>query len=133
MKRILSRLMAIVLVILIGVTGASSAAMADSLSGDYPVDALALVELLRQTVDVAPDATDRIALQNESKKKINEFASRYRRGSVMKLNSYTTMRTAINSLAGHYTNYPNRPVPEKMKKRLLAEFRQVETALKRGA
>ncbi len=133
MKRILSRLMAIVLVILIGVTGASSAAMADSLSGDYPVDTLALVELLRQTVDVAPDATDRIALQNESKKKINEFASRYRRGSVMKLNSYTTMRTAINSLAGHYTNYPNRPVPEKMKKRLLAEFRQVETALKRGA
>ena len=133
MKRILSRLMAIVLVILIGVTGASSAAMADSLSGDYPVDTLALVELLRQTVDVAPDATDRIALQNESKKKINEFASRYRRGSVMKLNSYTTMRTAINSLAGHYTNYPNRPVPEKMKKRLLTEFRQVETALKRGA
>jgi photosystem II Psb27 protein len=133
MKRILSRLMAIILVILIGVTGASSAAMADSLSGDYPVDALALVELLRQTVDVAPDATDRIALQNESKKKINEFASRYRRGSVMKLNSYTTMRTAINSLAGHYTNYPNRPVPEKMKKRLMAEFRQVETALKRGA
>jgi photosystem II Psb27 protein len=132
MKRILSRLMAIVLVILIGVTGASSAAMADSLSGDYPVDTLALVELLRQTVDVAPDAADRIALQDESKKKINEFASRYRRGSVMKLNSYTTMRTAINSLAGHYTNYPNRPVPEKMKKRLMVEFRQVETALKRG-
>ncbi len=132
MKRILSRLMAIILVILIGVTGASSAAMADSLSGDYAVDALALVELLRQTVDVAPEATDRIALQNESKKKINEFASRYRRGSVMKLSSYTTMRTAINSLAGHYTNYPNRPVPEKMKKRLMVEFRQVETALKRG-
>jgi photosystem II Psb27 protein len=132
MKRIMSRLMAIVLVILIGVTGASSAAMADSLSGDYPVDALALVELLRQTVEVAPDATDRIALQNESKKKINEFASRYRRGSVMKLNSYTTMRTAINSLAGHYTNYPNRPVPEKMKKRLMVELRQVETALNRG-
>lgn len=132
MKRILSRLMAIVLVILIGVVGASSAAMADSLSGDYPVDTLALVELLRQTVDVAPDATDRIALQDESKKKINEFASRYRRGSIIKLNSYTTMRTAINSLAGHYTNYPNRPVPEKMKKRLMVEFRQVETALKRG-
>ena len=132
MKRILSRLMAIVLVILIGVTGASSAAMADSLSGDYPVDALALVELLRQTVEVAPDATDRIALQNQSKKKINEFASRYRRGRVVKLNSYTTMRTAINSLAGHYTNYPNRPVPEKMKKRLMVEFGQVETALKRG-
>lgn len=133
MKRILSRLMAIVLVILIGLTGASSAALADSLTGNYPEDALALVTLLRQTVEVAPDASDRIALQNESKKKINEFASRYRRGSIIKLNSYTTMRTAINSLAGHYTSYPNRPVPEKMKKRLMTEFRQVEAALQRGA
>jgi photosystem II Psb27 protein len=133
MKRILSRLMAIVLVILIGVTGASSAALADSLSGNYPEDALALVELLRRTVDIAPDAPDRLELQNESKKKINEFASRYRRGSVIKLNSYTTMRTAINSLAGHYTSYPNRPVPEKMKKRLTNEFRQIEVALQRGA
>ncbi len=133
MKRILSRLTAIVLVILIGLTGASSAALADSLTGNYPEDALALVQLLRQTVDVAPDAPDRIALQNESKKKINEFASRYRRGSVIKLNSFTTMRTAINSLAGHYTSYPNRPVPEKMKKRLTNEFRQVEAALQRGA
>lgn len=133
MKRILSRLMAIVLVILIGLTGASSAALADSLSGNYPEDTLALVELLRRTVDIAPDASDRIALQNESKKKINEFASRYRRGNIVKLNSYTTMRTAINSLAGHYTSYPNRPVPEKMKKRLMSEFRQIEVALQRGA
>ena len=72
-------------------------------------------------------------MQDEAKKKINEFASRYRRGSVLKLNSYTTMRTAINSLAGHYTSYPNRPGPAKMKKRLISEFRQVEASLSRGA
>jgi len=43
------------------------------------------------------------------------------------------MRTALNSLAGHYSSYPNRPVPEKLKQRLEQEFKQVEVALKRGA
>jgi len=133
MKRILSRLMAIVLVMVIGVVGASGAAMADSLSGNYQEDTLSLVDLLKRTIELAPNDTNRIAMQTEAKKKINDFASRYRRGSVLKLNSYTTMRTAINSLAGHYTSYPNRPVPEKMKKRLMGEFRQVEASLSRGA
>jgi photosystem II Psb27 protein len=133
MKRILSRLMAIVLVVMIGAFSLSSAAWADSLTGNYPEDTLAMVELLRTAIDLAPDAPDRSAIQTEAKKKINEFASRYRRGTVLKLNSYTTMRTAINSLAGHYTSYPNRPIPEKMKKRLVSEFRQVEASLSRGA
>jgi photosystem II Psb27 protein len=43
------------------------------------------------------------------------------------------MRTALNSLAGHYSSYPNRPVPQKLKNRLENEFKQVEAALKRGA
>ncbi|MEM1309725.1 MAG: photosystem II protein Psb27, partial [Cyanobacteria bacterium P01_H01_bin.153] len=38
-----------------------------------------------------------------------------------------------NGLAGHYSSYPNRPVPEKLKQRLEQEFKQVEAALKRGA
>ncbi len=42
------------------------------------------------------------------------------------------MRTALNSLAGHYSSYPNRPVPDKLKKRLEQEFKQVELALRRG-
>jgi len=132
MNRILSRLMAIVLVVAMFLSS-SSTAWADSLTGNYQEDTLAMVKLLRTTIDLAPDAPDRSAMQDEAKKKINEFASRYRRGSVLKLNSYTTMRTAINSLAGHYTSYPNRPVPAKMKKRLISEFRQVEASLSRGA
>ncbi len=42
------------------------------------------------------------------------------------------MRTALNSLAGHYSTYPNRPLPEKLKNRLQEEFRQVEFSLERG-
>ena len=53
--------------------------------------------------------------------------------SVSGLSSFTTMRTALNSLAGHYSSYPNRPVPQKLKTRLEQELQQVESALKRGA
>ncbi|PLZ41796.1 photosystem II protein Psb27, partial [Fischerella thermalis WC542] len=41
--------------------------------------------------------------------------------------------TALNSLAGHYSSYPNRPVPKKLKDRLEMEFKQVEMSLQRGA
>jgi photosystem II Psb27 protein len=44
-----------------------------------------------------------------------------------------TMQTALNGLAGHYSSYPNRPLPEKLKKRLDKEFRQVELAISRGS
>ncbi|MBD0363369.1 MAG: photosystem II protein Psb27, partial [Coleofasciculus sp. C3-bin4] len=47
--------------------------------------------------------------------------------------SFTTMRTALNSLAGHYSSYPNRPLPQKLKTRLEQEFKQVENALNRGS
>jgi len=36
-------------------------------------------------------------------------------------------------LAGHYSSYPNRPVPQKMKDRLEQEFKQIETSLERGS
>jgi photosystem II Psb27 protein len=42
------------------------------------------------------------------------------------------MQTALNSLAGYYTSYGNRPLPEKLQTRILQEFKQVEIALKRG-
>ena len=39
--------------------------------------------------------------------------SRYRpQPRVNGLNSFTTMQTALNSLAGHYASYANRPLPE---------------------
>jgi photosystem II Psb27 protein len=34
-------------------------------------------------------------------------------------------------LAGHYSSYPNRPIPEKLKKRLEQEFKMVEGSLNR--
>jgi photosystem II Psb27 protein len=131
MKRYWSRLLALVLVVVIGLTGCSNP---DGLSGDYRQDTLAIIGVLKQAIELPNDAPDKVAIQAEARKKINDFSARYQRSnSVSSLSSFTTMRTALNSLAGHYSSYPNRPVPQKLKDRLAQEFTQVESALKRGA
>lgn len=131
MKRYWSRLLALVLVVAIGLVGCGSP---DSLTGDYRQDALAVVSTMRQALEVSQDSPDRTAFQAEARQKINDFSARYQRvNSVSDLNSFTTMRTALNSLAGHYSSYPNRPVPKKLKTRLEQELQQVESALRRGA
>ena len=134
MKRSLVRLLALVFALFIGWFGNPSVALAaDSLTGNYSQDTLAVVETLRASINLPNDSPDRGATQAEARKLINEFAARYRRNSsVLKLNSFTTMRTALNSLAGHYSSYPNRPVPKKLKDRLETVFGQVELAVKRG-
>ena len=132
MKSYWSRLLSLVLVLVIGLVGCGGSP--DSLTGDYRQDTLAVVNTLRQALELPQDSPDKAALQAEARQKINDFSARYQRNSsVATLGSFTTMRTALNSLAGHYSSYPNRPVPEKLKKRLDAEFKQVEASLRRGA
>jgi photosystem II Psb27 protein len=130
MKRFLSRFLALALVFVVGLTGCSTAST--GVSGNYRQDTLALIENIRTALDTPANAPDSPAIQAEARTMLNNFFSRYRRdGALSKLNSFTTMRTALNSLAGHYSSYPNRPVPEKLKKRIAQEFNQVELALKR--
>ncbi len=131
MKRYWSRLLALALVLVIGLIGCSSP---DNLTGDYRQDTLSVVNTLRNALELPQNSPDKAAVQAEARKKINDFAARYQRNSAVAcLNSFTTMRTALNSLAGHYSSYPNRPVPQKLKDRLEQEFQRVEAALRRGA
>ncbi|MEE6160224.1 photosystem II protein Psb27 [Cylindrospermopsis raciborskii] len=131
MKSYWSRLLALILVITIGLMGCSGTP--DSLTGDYRQDTLAVVKVMRQAVEVSPNDPNKAAIQAEARQKINDFSARYQRSSsVSSLSSFTTMRTALNALAGHYSSYPNRPVPQKLKDRLEFEFNRVELALKRG-
>jgi photosystem II Psb27 protein len=134
MKRYFSHLLALVLVMFIGLCSALPAlADAVNITGSYSQDTVAVINSLRETLQIPDDSPARIQAQVQAKKLISDFASRYRRDpSLTKLPSFTTMRTALNSLAGHYTSYPNRPVPQKMKDRLEQEFKQTEIALKRG-
>jgi photosystem II Psb27 protein len=129
MRRLFTRLLALVLVCVMGLSSWTAPAIAGN---NYRQDTLDLIETLRTAVDLPKEDPQKEALQAAARQKINDFAARYRRnGSLTKLSSFTTMRTALNSLAGHYSSYPNRPVPQKLKDRLEMEFKQVEAALKR--
>ncbi|MDJ1181613.1 photosystem II protein Psb27 [Roseofilum casamattae] len=131
MKRFFTRLLPLVLVAIIGLVGCSSNSAL--ITGNYSQDTLKMVDGLRTAIELPDDSPDKAQAQAEARELINQYASRYRRDkSVLTLTSFTTMRTALNSLAGHYSSYPNRPIPEKLKKRLNQELRQVEAALKRG-
>lgn len=135
MKRYLPRLLSLILVVCMGLMGCSSAPAGSlGLTGDYRQDTLAVVNTLRSAIALPDESPDKASAQAQARQLINDFSSRYRReGSVARLSSYTTMRTALNSLAGHYSSYPNRPVPQKLKDRLEQEFKQVEIAVNRGA
>ena len=135
MKSILSRLFTLVLIGVIGLTSLTgcSSTPKNSLSGDYRQDTLAIVNGLRNAIELPDDSPAKASAQEQTKQIIYEYASRYRRdNSVANLSSYTTVRTALNALAGHYSSYPNRPIPEKLKARLRKELKQVEGALKRN-
>jgi photosystem II Psb27 protein len=132
MTRFFSRMLALVLVVCIGLVGCSSTP--SSLTGNYQQDTLAVVNSLKAAIELPTDTPEWSETQKQARQLINDFVSNYRRdGSLTRLISFTTMRTALNSLAAHYTSYPNRPVPQKLKDRLEMEFKQVEQAIQRGA
>ncbi|MBW4652749.1 MAG: photosystem II protein Psb27 [Kaiparowitsia implicata GSE-PSE-MK54-09C] len=133
MNAFFSRLLALALVCLISLTGLTACSTPNGLSGSYREDTLTVIESLRTAITLPDDSPSKLEAQSEARQLINDFFSRYRRDtSLAKLNSFTTMRTALNSLAGHYSSYPNRPVPDKLKTRLEQEFKQVELSLTRG-
>ena len=88
--------------------------------------------MLRTAIHLPEGTREKSAAQSETQEKINTFISQYRRSSsVSGLSSFMTMTTALNGIAGHYASYPNRPIPDKLKKRLDQEFKMVEGALDR--
>jgi photosystem II Psb27 protein len=130
MKRFLSFVCSVVLVLSLFLGGCSSDPA--NLTGNFRQDTLALIDSLRTSITLPDDSADKKIAQADARTKINSFIARYRRDdSLTSLASFTTMRTALNSLAGHYSSYPNRPLPDKLKKRLEQEFQQVELALSR--
>lgn len=133
MKPLVSRILALVLVVAIALVGCSTGGKSGLLTGNYSEDTLIVVESLRNAVALPDDSPEKAPAQARSRDLINDFVSRYRRdGSVSNLVSFTTMRTALGSLAGHYSSYPTSPVPESLKKRLEQQFLQVEVYLRRG-
>jgi photosystem II Psb27 protein len=130
-KNYLSRLFALVLVVIIGLVGCGGTTT--GLTGNYLEDTTLVVQTLTKAIDLPNDAPDRTEVQALAREQINDYTSRYRRDSTHSgLRSFTTMQTALNSLAGYYTSYGSRPLPEKLKSRLKQEFNQVEFSLQKG-
>ncbi|MDX1978429.1 MAG: photosystem II protein Psb27 [Pseudanabaenaceae cyanobacterium bins.68] len=103
------------------------------LTGNYAEDTNAVVKSLRYAITLPKDAPDKSAAQQDAKYKINAFASRYRRdGDKLRLTSFTTLRTALNSLASYYNSTAKRRVPDKVRDRVLVELDRVELALAQG-
>jgi photosystem II Psb27 protein len=135
MKRFWTRLVALVLVAMIGLTGCGGAiTLSDSMSGDYAQDAAMVIQKLRTTINLAEGTEEQFVAQAEARNLINDFASRYRRDkAVSGTASFTSLQTALNSLAGYYNISPNGSIPQDLKDRLERAFKLTELALKRGS
>ena len=97
------------------------------MSGDYPKDTISVVKALKEAIDTPKDASNKDEVREESLSLITDYISRYRnRGLVNKTQSFTTMQTALNAMAGHYKNFASRPLPEKLKERLNKELSLAE-------
>tara|TARA_B100000287_G_C20308941_1_gene653018 strand:+ start:321 stop:635 length:315 start_codon:yes stop_codon:yes gene_type:complete len=97
------------------------------MTGDYTKDTISVVKTLQNAVSTPKDASDSDEIRDESLTLITDYISRYRnRGMVNKTQSFTTMQTALNAMAGHYKNFATRPLPEKLKERLNKELALAE-------
>jgi len=104
------------------------------LSGNYVDDTVAVAGSLLSTIALSADDPARSEAETQARSLMNDYMARYRpRSAVNGLSSFTTMQTALNSLAGHYANYPNRPLPEALQERLSKELKKAESSATRGA
>ena len=104
------------------------------LTGNYVEDTVAVADTLLATIALPADDSGRSEAETQARALINNYMARYRpQPKVNGLASFTTMQTALNSLAGHYANYPNRPVPDALRDRLSKELKKAETGVVRGA
>jgi photosystem II Psb27 protein len=104
------------------------------LHGDYHEDATQVVQSMRTVTRLERGTPGMKEKVDATRKQMNDFVALYRRNpNVAGAVSFSTLYTAINTLAGHFASYGSTyPVPEKRKKRLEQQLNDVERALSRG-
>ena len=94
---------AISLIIVFTLFSYPSIAAKTSMTGDYTKDTISVVKTLQTAVDTPKDSPNKDEVRIEALTLITDYISRYRnRGMVNKTQSFTTMQTALNAMAGHY-------------------------------
>ena len=115
------------LIIVFTLFSSPSIAAKTSMTGDYARDTISVVKTLQKAIDTQKDSPNKDEIRSEALTLITDYISRYRnRGMVNKTQSFTTMQTALNAMAGHYKNFSSRPLPDKLKERLTKEFSLAE-------
>ena len=103
------------------------------LTGNYVADTTDTIKTLREAINLPENAENRVSVKTSAKYKINAYISRYRSDRDKSgLASYTTMSTALNTLAGYYNGSSKRALPAKVRDRLLQEFDRSESTLAQG-
>ncbi len=130
-RPLLSLCLALALGLSLSLTACSSAS---SLSGNYVDDTVSVAHSLLSTITIAQDDPSRQEAETQASSLIKDYVARYRpRRDVNGLGSFTTMQTALNSLAAHYSAYANRPLPDTLRARLEKELKMAESGAVRGA
>lgn len=137
LARLFQPLSRVVVALVLGLSLLLTACSGDAearLTGDYVEDTVAVSRSLREVIDLPQDAENHAEAESEARALINDYMSRYRpQPRVNGLSSFTTMQTALNSLAGHYASYANRPLPETLHDRLAKELAKAEKSVIRGS
>ena len=98
-----------------------------SMTGDYVKDTVTVAKSLREAISTTQGNGENEESDKDAVFLITDYISRYRnRSQINGTVSFTTMQTALNSLAGHYKTFPNRPVPENLQNRLNEELSKAE-------
>jgi photosystem II Psb27 protein len=114
--------------------GLSACSSAGGMSGIYVDDTVMVARSLLDTIALPQDDPARSEAETNARSLINGYVARYRpRHDVNGLSSFTTMQTALNSLAAHYSAYANRPLPDALKARLQKELKMAQSSATRGA
>lgn len=106
----------------------ANAAADYALTKDYLADAANLIANMRYATNLTrgePGFEDTVVA---TRKEMNDFVSYYRRQARYSgAQSFNTIYTAINTLAGHYASYGNTyPVPSKRRERLTVQYKEIE-------
>ena len=128
-SRVFLKAISFILCLIISATlfNSPSYAVKSLMTGDYAKDTISVVKSLQNAVEAPKDSPNKDEIRDEALALITDYISRYRnRGMVNKTQSFTTMQTALNAMAGHYKNFANRPLPDKLKERLTKEFSLAE-------
>jgi len=131
LSRLRPAALALALAVCLGLSACSGGGL---LSGNYIEDTQAVTQSLLSTIALPADDPETAEAVTHARALINDYMARYRpRPSVNGLSSFTTMQTALNSLASHYTSYTNRPLPDALRSRVQKELEQAAATASKGA